>query len=165
MLFEIRPVLSFVAAFALCTGLGASQTLRDSRFKVTSVSLNGPSSINNGTSATYTLTVNIQRTGQAQGATLVGTSGTPRIRPSLYAGNTQLTFQEIDFGPNQNSATVNLTLSCRSNEVRGNKNGSGAGSRRGSWGGFLRLPWWDIPAKVAGRLNETKSGELSILCN
>jgi hypothetical protein len=148
--------------FLLLTGFGSSPPLRDARFIVTSVGLSGPGSIANGRSATYTLTISIQRTGTAQNATIVGTSGTPKIRPSLYAGNRQLTFREIDFGPNQNSATVSLTLSCSGNEVKGDKNGSGAGARAGS--GFLGWPWWDSPASVRGKLNERESGSLSILC-
>jgi hypothetical protein len=148
--------------FLLLTGFGSSPPLRDARFIVTGVSLSGPGSIANGRSATYTLNISIQRTGPAQNSTIVGTSGTPKIRPSLYAGDRQLTFREIDFGPNQNSATVNLTLSCSGNEVKGDREGSGAGARAGT--GFLGWPWWDSPASVRGKLNEQKSASLKILC-
>lgn len=110
------------AAVPFLMGIGSTPSLKDMRFDVTSVGLSGPSTISNGGSANYSVSVNIQRTGAGPNDTIIGTAPNvppPRIRPALYSGSTQLTFQEINFEPRQNSATVTLTLSCVNNEVRG----------------------------------------------
>lgn len=148
-------------ALLLLMGLGGAPTLRDARFAVASVSLTGPSTITNGGSATYTVTATITRDGIGANAQIVGTQGPPppRIRPSLYSGGTQLTFNEVDIAPNVNTIISTLTLSCRNNEVRGDKAGTGHGGR----GQFL---WWswDDPAEIKGHLNEKESTVTKVLC-
>lgn len=156
-----------VAALAvLCVYLGPSSSmangtppsLADERFYVGSVEIAGPTTIPNGGSASYTLTVNITRNNVALAAPIIGTQGPPppRIRPALYVGSTQLTFNEVTIPPYQNSFTTTLALSCVNNEVRGNIAGSGHGGKT----------WWgqDDPAEVKGHLNETESTPIRVLC-
>lgn len=142
-------------------GVGGTPTLRDARFAVNNVTLNGPATIANGGSANYTVTATITRDGIAANAQIPGTQGPPppRIRPSIYVGNTQLTFTEVNIPPNVNTITATLRLSCVNNEVRGNVAGSGHGGR----GQFLFWSW-DDPAEIKGHLNERESGILRVLC-
>lgn len=145
----------------LLLGFGSSPPLRDSRFEVTNVTIAGPGTIANGGNANYTVTATIQRDGVAANAQIVGTQGPPppRIRPSLYVGNTQLTRTEVNVAPNVNTITVTLTLTCSNNEVRGNLAGSGHGGTTR----FLFWSWSD-PAQVKGHLNERESTPLNVLC-
>jgi hypothetical protein len=139
-------------------GMASAPPLRDIRFSVSSVTLTGPTTISNGSSANYTLTAVIVRDGIAQNSVIRGTQGPPppRIRPSIMAGNTQLARVEIDIPPNTNTITVPLTLSCVNNEVRGPLAGTGAGGK---------ILWWDNPAEIRGHLNERDSSpRLRILC-
>lgn len=153
--------VSLLLAALVLMGVGGSPSLRDARYAVSNVTLNGPSSIPNGGSANYTVTATIVRDGIAANAQIVGTQGPPppRIRPSLYSGGSQLTFSDVDVPPNVNTITATLTLTCSNNEVRGNKAGSGHGGR----GQFLWWSWED-PAKIKGHLNEKESAELNVLC-
>ena len=150
-----------VLATLFLMGLGGTPTLRDARFAVTGVNINGPTSITNGGSANYTVTATITRDGIAANAQITGTQGPPppRIRPSIYVGNTQLTFAEVNIPPNVNTVTATLRLSCTNNEVRGSSAGSGHGGR----GQFLFWSW-DDPAEIKGHLNEKESGVLRVLC-
>ena len=150
-----------IFAAPLLMGLGSSPPLRDARFAVSSVNLAGPATISNGGSANYTVTASIQRDGIAANAQITGTQGPPppHIRPSIFAGNAQLTFSEVNVPPNVNTVTATLTLSCSNSEVRGDRAGSGHGGR----GHFL---WWswDDPAEIVGHLNEKDSGSIKVLC-
>lgn len=145
----------------LLLGLGGSPPLRDSRFAVTNVTIAGPATIANGGSANYTVTATIQRDGIGANEQIVGTQGPPppRVRPSLYVGNTQLTRTEVNVAPNVNTITVTLALTCSNNEVRGNLAGSGHGGTHR----FLFWSWTD-PAQVKGHLNERESTPLNVLC-
>lgn len=142
-------------------GIGGTPALRDGRFAVSSVTMTGPATIPNGGSANYTVTAVIVRDNIAANAQIIGTQGPPppRIRPAIYSGNTQLTFNEVNVPPNVNTITSTLTLSCRNNEVRGNVAGTGHGGR----GQFL---WWswDDPAEIKGHLNERESSVIKVLC-
>lgn len=154
-------LISALLAALFLMGIGSTPSLRDARYAVSNVSLNGPASIPNGGSANYTVTAAIVRDGIAANAQIVGTQGPPppRIRPSLYSGGTQLTFAEVNVPPNVNTITATLTLTCTNNEVRGNNAGSGHGGR----GQFL---WWhwDDPAEIKGHLNEKESTVIRVLC-
>ncbi|MEK6655814.1 MAG: hypothetical protein AABY58_00075 [Nitrospirota bacterium] len=158
----IAVLVSVILTAPLLMGLGGSPPLRDSRFFVSSVTIEGPRTIANSGNANYTVTATIQRDGIALNEEIVGTQGPPppRIRPSIYAGNTQLTFSEVNIQPNSNTVTATLTLRCSNNEVRGDKAGTGRGGR----GSFL---WWswENPAEVKGHLNERESGILRVLCS
>lgn len=151
--------ISLVIVFLL--GLGGTTTLRDARFAVTGISLNGPATIANGGSANYTVSATITRDGIAAGAQIIGTQGPPppRIRPSIFSGNTQLGFTEVNIPPNVNTITTTLTLSCVNNEIRGSSAGSGHGGRT------QFLFWsWDDPAEIKAHLNERESGIFRVLC-
>jgi hypothetical protein len=159
---QLRTRLLF-AVLALATvpvlmGMGGTPPLRDIRFSVSSVTLDGPETIRNGESANYTLSAVIVRDGIAQNAVIRGTQGPPppRIRPSIMSGNTQIARIEINIPANINTITVPLRLSCVNNEVRGALAGTGAGGK---------ILWWDNPAEVRGHLNERDSTRrLRILC-
>lgn len=150
-----------VLALLLLGGLGGTPTLRDGRFAVNSVTLNGPASIANGASAVYTVRGNITRDNIGANAVIVGTQGPPppRVRPAVYAGSTQIGFAEVDTPGGVNTISGTITLTCRDNEVRGDKAGTGHGGR----GQFLFWSW-DDPAKIKGHLNERESGEFSVRC-
>lgn len=150
-----------VAAFAVVVigpfllGNG-SPVLRDARFTVTGVELSGPTTIANGTSASYTVKATIHRDSIPAGDVI---AAPPSIRLAIYSGGAQLTFADVTFPPHANSVTDVLTLFCQSGEVRGNVAGSGHGGR----GQFL---WWswDDPAEVRGHLNETESMPMRVQC-
>jgi hypothetical protein len=154
----VAVVIALLAGFA-------SARLGDPHFAVTSVALAGPATIPDGQSRPYTVTLTIRRiAGSAQDTTIAGAQApVGRIRPGLFAGDTRLTFAEIDFARIESSKTLQLSLSCSDNEVRGDQNGSGAGARAGS-SGALGLPWWDRPARIRAKLDERESNELSVLC-
>ena len=148
-------------ALLLLGGLGGTPSLRDGRFAVNSVTLNGPATIANGSSAVYTVRANITRDNIGANAVIVGTQGPPppRVRPAVYSGSTQIGFAEVDTPGGVNTISGTITLSCRNNEVRGDKAGTGHGGR----GQFLFWSW-DDPAKIKGHLNERESGEFSVRC-
>lgn len=146
--------LSILTLVPLLMGLGSSPSLRDVRFAVTSVSIVGPTTITNGSSANYTVTANIQRDGVGQNVVL------DRVRLSIYSGNTQLAFSDTSIPANTNRVSATIPLSCTNNEVRGAQAGSGHGGR----GQFLFWSW-DDPAEVKGRMNERESAPLRILCS
>lgn len=148
---------------ALLMGISSSPPLKDNRFDVTSVSIRGPGTVGTG-GTNYAVTVNIKRTGSNNGQTLSGTGNPPQIRPAIYSGNTQLVFQAIDFAPDQNTVTVNLSLRCSNNEVRGSQGGTGHGAPGVRQWWCLWICTADDPAKIKGHLNETESAELSVLC-
>lgn len=150
-----------VLAIFLLGGLGGTPTLRDGRFAVNSVTLNGPASIANGASAVYTVRANITRDNIGANAVIVGTQGPPppRVRPAVYSGTTQIGFAEVDTPGGVNTITGTITLTCQNNEVRGDKAGTG----HGGTGRFLFWSW-DDPAKIKGHLNERESGEFSVRC-
>ena len=104
----IAVLVSVILTAPLLMGLGGSPPLRDSRFFVSSVTIEGPRTIANSGNANYTVTATIQRDGIALNEEIVGTQGPPppRIRPSIYAGNTQLTFSEVNIQPNSNTVTA-----------------------------------------------------------
>lgn len=145
--------LSILMLVPVLLGVSGSPPLRDVRFAVTGVTISGPATISNGSSANYTVTANIQRDGIAQNAMI------DRVRLSIYSGNTQLVVFDTNIPPNTNTISANMPLSCTNNEVRGDKAGSGHGGR----GQFL---WWswDDPAEVKGRMNEKESALIRIQC-
>lgn len=145
--------LSILTLAPFLLGVGNAPPLRDVRFAVTGVTVAGPATIPNGSSANYTVTANIQRDGIAQNATI------DRVRISVYSGNTQLAVLDTSIPPNANTISASMPLSCTNNEVRGGKAGSGHGGR----GQFL---WWswDDPAEVKGHMNEKESEPIRILC-
>lgn len=151
---------SFLAL--MTTGFGGTPTLRDARFAVVSVDITGPATIRNGSSETYTVTATINRDKVGLNELIVGTQGPPppRIRPAIFAGNTQLVFDEVNVPAGTNTVTARLTLSCNNNEVRGAQAGSGHGGQ----GRFLFWSWQD-PAEIKGHLNETESSPVRVLCN
>ena len=140
--------------------------LQDTRFSVDSVSVAGPDAIPNGGNATYRVTVGITRH-VSQSDTIIGTQvpPPPAIRPAIYSGGTQLTFQQIDFFPNENTKTVVLTLSCVNHEVRGSVAGSGHGNPKAPQWWCLWLCTSPDPAPIKGHLNERDSGNtINVLC-
>lgn len=149
------------AAALLLVGF-TSASLKDARYDVSSVSISGPGSIKNGSSANYTVTANISRTTVAQNATI---AAPPSIRPSVYTGDTQVGFQDRTIGAGQNAVTGVISLSCVNNEVRGSVAGTGHGNRavRNWWCFWLCTS--EDPAKVKGRLNERSSSEINVLCD
>src|SRR5215470_2980224 len=129
MKYKARAVALAALPVAALMLLGVtSARLKDSRFDVTSVTVNGPNSIKNGSTANYTVTANIQRTGATANSTITGTGSPPQVRPQLTSGGNQLVFQAVDFPPNVNTTTETLTLNCTNNEVRGAAGGSGKGN-------------------------------------
>ena len=154
-----------VTGALLLMGIGSSPPLKDGRFDVTSVTITGPGSIGNGSSANYTVTTNIRRTGAKNSDTLTGTGSPPQIRPAIYSGGTQVAFQAINFASEQNTATTTLSLNCSNNEVKGSVAGTGHGQRNVRQWYCFWLCTVNDPAKVKGHLNETESAEISVLCN
>lgn len=145
----------------------ADVVLKDARFDVNTVSVTGPGTIPNGGSATYVVSASITRL-VSQTETIIGTQvpPPPAIRPATYSSGTQLTYQQIDFLPNENAKTVSLTLSCVNHEVRGSVAGSGHGDPNSR-------PWWCLwlctvadPAPIKGHLNERDSSNtINVLCS
>ena len=160
---DYRPIVR-LAIFVLLTPLLMGMGLADSRFYVSSVTITGPSKIRNGQSANYIVTAVIARNGIALNAPIVGTLGPPppRIRPSIYSGNRQLTFSEVTIPRNVNTITTSLTLSCVNREIRGDRAGSGHGSPSVTC--FLWWCWNDDVAQINGHLNETESVPLGVVC-
>jgi hypothetical protein len=146
----------------------ADVVLKDARFDVNTVGVSGPTVIPSGGNATYTVSVNITRL-VSQSETIIGTRlppPTPTIRPAIYSSGAQLTYQQIDFLPNENAKTVTLTLSCVNHEVRGSVAGSGHGNPK-------QPQWWCLwlctapdPAPIKGHLNEKESSNtINVLCS
>lgn len=146
--------VSILTLVPILMGLGSSPPLRDVRFAVTSVSIAGPATITNGSSANYTVTANIQRDGVGQNVVI------DRARLSIYSGNTQLALVDTSIPANTNTVSATIPLSCTNNEVRGAKAGSGHGGR----GQFLFWSW-DDPAEVKGHMNERESAPMRIQCS
>lgn len=168
-----RGLLSSVAVYLAGTLMAsgvwlamAYVVLQDARFDVNTVNISGGSVITNGGSANYTVSASITRH-VSQSETIIGTQPPPppKIRPAIYSNDTQLTFQEIDFLPNENSKTVTLTLSCVNHEVRGSVAGSGHGNPKAPQWWCLWLCTAPDPAPIKGHLNERESSIINVLCS
>ena len=156
------PVVPAAAVvLAVLTGL-ASARIEEPRYVVTAVTLTGPATIPNGQSRQYTLQV---ATARVEPGAMIDAAQplTGRVRPGLFAGGTRLGSADIDLGRLRRAGSLQLSLSCEDNEVRGGEAGSGAGARARS-AGRLGLPWWDKPAMVRAKVSDLESNALTILC-
>jgi hypothetical protein len=161
-----RPSNAPAAAVILSVLAGfASARIDEPRFAVTSLTLVGPTSIPNGQSRPYTLHVTTERVerGAPVAALEAAQPLTRRVRPGLFANGIRLDSIDVELARLHRAGSLQLTLSCTDNEVRGSDSGSGAGARARSEG-RLGLPWWDKPATVRARLNNLESNSLSVLC-
>ena len=145
----------------------ADVVLKDVRFDVNTVSAAGSTVIPSGGNSTYTVSAGITRH-VSDSETIIGTHvpPPPAIRPAIYSNGIQLTYQEIDFLPNENAKTVNLTLSCVNHEVRGSVAGSGHGNPKAPQWWCLWLCTAPDPAPIKGHLNERDSSNtINVLCS
>ena len=162
-----RPAYLPAAAALLSLLAGfASARIEAPLYAVTGVTLSGPPSIPNGQSRHYTLQVTTERIDRAASAPARPAALTlnDRLRPALHAGAARLAATELDLARLRREPALQLTLTCRDNELRGAEGGSGLGARAGS-SGAMGLPWWDKPATLRAQVDGRTSNALTVLCD
>ncbi len=159
-----------IAKLAMCVLVGllfliqndCDTTLKGLDYDVTSVSLEGPSSIKNGTSANYTVTFTVQH----QRAPYRDAVPQLKDQDSWFRdGDDLLSWTTTPVVAGTNTYTTTLSLSCVNDEVRGTAttapNGTANDPGSGEGGKFL---WWDDPAEIYAHVRERDSSIIEVSC-
>ena len=136
-------IVALLAALALVYSSHppAVAQVADPRYYVSSVTLTGPASLNQGGSGTYTVAITVARNGAALN---VGVDGTVELR----SGNTILASKTMTVLRNQNTTTMTIPLTCTGGNIAGAAASSGSAN-----------------INVVAHINETDSAPLAVTCN
>ncbi|MFQ5776398.1 MAG: hypothetical protein ACE5IP_00150 [Terriglobia bacterium] len=148
----LLPLIGMTLSGARC-GPG----LEPINYSVTSLTLDGPGSIANGSSATYTVTFTIDRPGPV--------SPNPRVllleEDSWFRdGDDLLSWTDGAVPSGQSTVTRTLTLSCTANKVRGTattRPGGGSNNPNSGEGGRN-------PAEVYAKAANVESSTMDVTC-